>query len=258
MTEFCPLFSGSSGNACYIKHNDTALLVDAGVSGKKIEEAISAIEGDIKSIKGILVTHEHSDHINAVGILSRRYKIPVFATKGTFEGMSVGEFYQAVTLKAGQDFEIGSIKIKPFSIPHDASEPVGYNFYAGKKKITIATDIGAMSEALFVSLSGSHLILLESNHDKQMLLQGVYPLSLKRRIAGDRGHLSNEEAALCAARLVGTGTTSIILGHLSGENNIPSIAYNETAKALEKTGVSVGKDVRLCVARATQNEKIAL
>ncbi len=258
MTEFCSLFSGSSGNACYIKHNDTALLVDAGVSGKKIEEAICAIEGNVKNIQGILVTHEHSDHINSVGILSRRYKIPVFATSGTFEGMSVGEYYQKVTIKAGQDFEVGGIKIKPFSIPHDAAEPVGYNFYADRKKITVATDIGRMSEALFVSLSGSNLILLESNHDKKMLLQGVYPLSLKRRIAGERGHLSNEEAALCAARLVETGTNNIILGHLSGENNIPSIAYNESAKAIERTGVSVGKDVRLCVARASQNEKITL
>ena len=246
MPEIYPLYSGSSGNAIYIEHDGKGLLVDAGVSGKKVLEALG---DNADRVEGILVTHEHSDHISSVGTIARKLKIPVYATQKTLSGIALGKLGDALIkpVTSSKDFEAAGMNVTPFSIPHDAADPVGYSFSDGSDKVTIATDIGTMNEQLFMHLAKSRQILLESNHDVKMLLTGAYPLWLKQRIRGKLGHLSNEEAAATCARLIGLGTTSIYLGHLSRENNVPSMAYDITAAAIEKCGAVIGRDVLLKV-----------
>lgn len=247
-----PLFSGSSGNAVLVESKESALLVDAGVSGRKIITALSENRKSISSISGILVTHEHSDHIQSVGSLSRKFHIPVYANEKTWEAMlsSIGEVPPSLrrTISTGRNFSVGDIVACAFSIPHDAADPVGYNFMVCGKKVTVATDIGQMSEKLFLSLSGSAEILLESNYDIVMLQKGPYPVPLKRRISGPFGHLSNRESALTCARLASIGTKRIILGHLSCENNTPRLAYDIAKLYIEECGVLVDRDISLSVA----------
>ncbi len=252
MATLQPLFSGSSGNAVLVESKEHALLVDAGVSGKKIISALSEKRKTISSISAILITHEHIDHIQSAGSLSRKYHIPIFANAKTWEAMQpvIGDIPLSLCRKIapGENFSIGDIEARSFSIPHDAAAPVGYNFFVGKQKLTVATDIGEMSEKLFLSLSGSEEILLESNYDVVMLQKGAYPPALKRRIIGSNGHLSNKEAAAVCARLASLGTKRIILGHLSRENNTPHLAFEIAKHYIEECGVSVGRDVQLSVA----------
>ncbi len=247
-----PLFSGSSGNAVLVGDREHTVLVDAGVSGKRICEAITNYRKTISSIDAIFITHDHIDHILSAGILSRRYHIPIFANAPTWEAMLplIGDIpaAQRRIMGVGETVSIGEISAESFSIPHDAAEPVGYTFQKAGRKITIATDIGKMSEKLFLSLSGSDEILLESNYDIVMLLKGKYPPALKQRISSDRGHLSNKEAAACCARLASLGTKNIILGHLSKENNTPALALEVAKHYIEACGLVVGRDVRLSVA----------
>ncbi len=248
-----PLFSGSSGNATLVSSKEHALLVDAGVSGKRIVMALTESRKTISSIDGIFITHEHSDHIQSVGSLSRKYRIPVYANRATWEAMepALGEIPSALCkiVEAGETALVGDIEVTPFSIPHDAASPMGYNFYIGGRKITVATDIGKMSEKLFLSLSGSAEILLESNYDTVLLQKGKYPPALKRRIAGEKGHLSNKEAAAVCARLASLGTKRIILGHLSLENNTPALAYEMASHYVASCGMVIGRDLELSVAR---------
>jgi len=246
MPEIIPLFSGSSGNSTDISAGGQGLLVDAGVSGKKICDALG---DNALKVAGILVTHEHTDHSAAVGTIARKFKVPVFATHKTFCNMSIGNLPDELIkiIVPGKSFEAAGMDISPFSIPHDAADPVGYSFFCGEDKVTVATDIGAMNEKLFMAISKSREILLESNHDVNMLLGGEYPYYLKQRIRGKLGHLSNEEAAATCARLIGMGTNKIYLGHLSRENNLPSKAYETCAAAIEKCGAVIGRDVLLKV-----------
>ena len=253
MFKFISLISGSSGNAALVTDGNTRLLVDCGTSGKKAAEALERVGEDIKSLDGVLVTHEHSDHIRGVGVLARRYKLPIYATAATHGAMTgVGEIKDELRrfISADEAFEIGSMGIEPFSISHDAADPVGYSFYAeGEKRFTIATDTGCVDDRLMNKLRGSKSILLESNHDVDMLRFGPYPYSLQQRILGDMGHLSNVTAAKTALELVKSGTEHIMLGHLSEHNNLPEIALMETRNYLESAGVKVGEDVSLQVAR---------
>ncbi len=247
-----PLFSGSSGNSILVESREHAILVDAGVSGKRIVTALTERRKSISSIDAIFITHEHIDHIKSAGILSRRYHIPIFANAATWEAMLpiIGDIPLSLcnTFETGEAQRIGDIEIKAFSIPHDAAAPVGYNFLVDRHKITIATDIGRLSEKIFLSLSGSDEILLESNYDIVMLQKGKYPYALKQRILGEYGHLSNKEASLACARLASLGTKHIILGHLSNENNTPALAYDIAKHYIENCGVQVGRDIKLSVA----------
>ena len=247
---FLSLVSGSSGNCSLISDGKTTLLVDCGLSCKKLEEALSKAKVDPKDISAMLITHEHSDHIKGTGIVSRKYNIPVFATLKTHEYMNLGKVDSCNVeyVSPGVDIEIGSIGVRPFSIPHDAADPVGYNFFFGEKKLSLATDIGKMNDSVMESLKGSLAVLLESNHDIGMLQNGRYPLYLKRRILGDLGHLSNLDAAKCVLELVKSGTSHIMLGHLSQENNTPTAAYTTTKNYLEENGVILDKDATLTVA----------
>lgn len=248
MTTFVSLISGSSGNATFISDGKTNLLIDCGMSGKKLKEALHAIDVLPESIDALLITHEHIDHTRGAGIISRRYNIPVYATEGTYSAMDVGKIEDINLVTEETEFEIGSIGIKPFAIPHDAKQPVGYCFSVDGEKYSLATDIGKMNTNILNSITGSKKVLLESNHDIEMLRYGSYPFPLKQRILGDFGHLSNEVAAKTALYLAQNGTEHIMLGHLSKENNRPEIAMLETFNLLTQSGVKVGTDMTLQVA----------
>ena len=231
MATFVSLISGSSGNATFVSDGKTNLLIDCGMSGAKLKESLHAIDVMPESIDALLITHEHVDHTKGAGVISRRYNIPIYTTQGTHTSM-----------------DIGNIGIRPFAIPHDAAQPVGFNFMIGDEKYSLATDIGKMTKSILEKITGSKKILLESNHDVEMLKCGTYPYPLKRRILGEYGHLSNETASKVALHLVQNGTEHIMLGHLSKENNRPEIAMLETYNLLSQSGVDVGKDMTLQVA----------
>lgn len=247
---FVSLVSGSSGNCSLLSHKSTTLLADCGISCKGLEATLSKLNISPRDINGILVTHEHSDHTKGIATVSKKYDIPVYATVKTHEAMS------ALSLKdsniryitAELDFEIGDIGIKPFSIPHDAKGPVAYNFFFDEKKLSLATDMGEMTDSVLSNLSGSLAVLLESNHDIDMLKSGRYPAYLKQRILSSNGHLSNEAAAKTALHLAKTGTKHLMLGHLSDENNTPRAAFYKTAELLIESGAELQKDITLTVA----------
>ena len=249
---FSPLFSGSSGNAIYVGCGDIHLLVDAGLSGTRIANELARIGVHPGNLTAILTTHEHVDHVRGVGILSRKYNLPVYATEGTWEGMSdkVGavEARNRCILTPEQDFYIGEMNVMPFSTPHDANQPVGLSFECRGARFSIATDLGCIRNGWFKHVCGSDAVLLESNYDPDMLQAGSYPYALKHRILSNRGHLCNEDAGRCAAELVKAGARHIILGHLSKENNFPELARRCTEDALRASGIVPGEDVRLDVA----------
>ena len=249
---FSPLFSGSSGNAIYVGCGDTHLLVDAGLSGTRITNELARIGVHPGMLTAILTTHEHVDHVRGVGILSRKYNLPVYATEGTWEGMAdkVGtvEARNRCILTPEQDFYIGEMNVMPFSTPHDANQPVGLSFSCGGARFSIATDLGCIRNGWFKHVCGSDAVLLESNYDPDMLQAGAYPYALKHRILSNRGHLCNEDAGRCAAELVKGGARHILLGHLSKENNFPELARRCTEDALRANGIVPGEDVRLDVA----------
>ena len=238
MLKICSLYSGSSGNCIFVENGSTRLLVDCGVSGKKIEQALCSIGVDIKTINAILLTHEHSDHTSSVGIVHRKCGADIFANTETLEA-SVGCFGKVdeSSIKAFDGtFCIGDICVTPFSIPHDAANPVGYTFSDGIHKASLATDIGHMTDTVMKNISGSRVVLLEANHDVDMLLSGPYPYELKKRILSDFGHLSNENAGLTCTKLLDSGCEDIILGHLSGHNNHPDLCYVTVRSVLEDKG----------------------
>ena len=231
MLNFCSLYSGSSGNSLLVETENTKLLVDAGVSSKKIENALNDINIDPSSIDAILITHEHSDHVQGLGTFSKKFDLPVFVNQETLDAMpkqrdkiadkNINKFNIRDT------FDIGDLKIHPFSIPHDAANPCGFNIIKDDKlQISIATDIGHMTKSIVNHLEGSQFILLESNYDTNVLKCCSYPYKLKTRIAGDRGHLSNTMAGKTISYLLkNSNLATAMLGHLSKESNFPELAY---------------------------------
>ena len=250
------LRSGSRGNASLVSGGNTKLLVDCGVSGKSVTSALADVDVYPEDISAIAVTHEHIDHIAGIGVMMRRYHIPVWANAATWTAMEsqVGKIDKSLVNIFDNDssFEIGEIGVKPFSIPHDAAGPVGYSFMCGDEKVAVATDIGELKKDLFEAIRGSKTVLLESNHDVNMLEIGKYPPQLKRRIRGKLGHLSNDDAGRAAEFLVRLGTERIILGHLSEENNYPELARQTVICVLNDAGIKCGRDVLLGVALPQQ------
>lgn len=240
---FAPLFSGSSGNALYVERNDTCVLVDAGLPGKRIFEEMAKAGADISRLGAIFVTHEHLDHIAGVGVLMRKYHVPVYATQPTWEAMEgkIGRIHGDLVryVNPGEEMQIGSLCVKPFAIPHDAAGPVGYVFEGGGRKLAIATDVGCMQDEWMDAVCGADMLLLESNHDVDMLRAGRYPYELKMRILGKKGHLSNDDAGIAAVKLCRGGVKQILLGHLSGENNFPELAWESVAMHLREAGVNI-------------------
>ena len=254
---FSPLFSGSSGNAIYIGCDDAQLLVDAGMSGTRVIQELLRVGVDPARLNAILVTHEHADHIKGIGILSRKFDLPVFATEGTWEGMydKIGAIAakNRIIVDPEQDFFMGSINVTPFSIPHDANQPVGFTFEADGAKLAIATDLGCIRDGWFNHVLGSDAVLLESNYDPDMLRAGPYPYELKKRIQSRHGHLSNDDAGHAAAELALHGTQQIILGHLSKENNFPELAMRSCELSLQMAGLVPHEDIHLYIARRDGN-----
>ncbi|NJD01677.1 MAG: MBL fold metallo-hydrolase [Ruminiclostridium sp.] len=251
MIKFCSLYSGSSGNSIFLSVGGTKLLIDAGLSAKRITEALVSIGENPMELSAVLISHEHIDHIKGAGILSRKFNLPVYANENTWEAMNAMlgpvNLINRMCFRTGMEFRIGDIAINSFPIPHDACEPVGYNFLAENKKVTIATDIGHISLDLLNCLEDSDLLLLESNHDAEMLRIGPYPWHLKKRIAGKYGHLSNESAGKVIAYMAQKGTKRFLLGHLSRENNFPELAYQTVCNALFEKQMCVGTDIMLDV-----------
>ncbi|MEI6603302.1 MAG: MBL fold metallo-hydrolase [Clostridia bacterium] len=247
MMHFCSLYSGSSGNALFVSAGGTKILVDAGLSCKRIFSALDSIGENPTDISAIFISHEHIDHVRGAGIISRKLNIPIFANENTWARMIplVGSVSpeNIMIFKTGEHLQHGGIKIHPFSIPHDAAEPVGFNFFANGKKLTIATDIGHVNDEILGHVDGSDLILLESNHDLEMLRIGPYPYYLKRRIEGKHGHLSNDTASEIVVFLAERGTCRFILGHLSKENNFPELAYLTMQNKLQTKNLVIGKDI---------------
>lgn len=254
---FSPLFSGSSGNATYVGCDDAHILVDAGLSGTRVTQELHRVGVDPAMLSAILVTHEHSDHIKGIGILSRKFDLPVFASEGTWREMygKIGNVAprNMRVFTPGQDFYVGSIDVTPFSTPHDAAEPVGYTFETGGAKLAIATDLGSVRDSWLKYIVGADAVILESNFDPGMLQTGPYPYDLKKRIMGKHGHLSNDDAGEVAVELAQHGATQIILGHLSKENNYPELALQCTKSALKTAGIDVESDVRVMVASRDGN-----
>lgn len=229
MFNFCSLYSGSSGNSLFVESENTKLLVDAGVSSKKIETALTNLNIDPRSINGILITHEHSDHVQGLGTFAKKFNLPVYVNQKTLDSMpnqrdKISEKNIKI-FKIEEKFEIGDLKIKPFSIPHDAANPCGFNIIHDNKKISIATDIGHMTNGIIKNLEDSIFIMLEANYDPEVLKFSKYPYILKSRIAGPTGHLPNEMAGKTIAHLLNSGLQQAILGHLSKESNFPELAY---------------------------------
>ena len=250
---FCPLYSGSSGNALFCQYGSTRLLIDAGKPGKTISDALEKIGVAMDSLSGVLITHEHSDHIAGAGVLARKYHLPLYATAGTWEGIGgkIGKIDPGLKreIVADRDFYLGEIGVAPFAIPHDAAEPVGFRLWGGNLSVSTATDLGHFAKDVYERICGSDMVLLESNHDPDMLRANPhYTAALKQRILGNRGHLSNEACAEALLRLIAGGTGHVILGHLSGENNTPGLARRVSEGAMSRAGIRAGEDVRLQVA----------
>ncbi|MCR5487829.1 MAG: MBL fold metallo-hydrolase [Lachnospiraceae bacterium] len=232
----CNLASGSSGNCTYIGDDHTHLCVDAGISGKRMENGLNEIGLSTADMTGILITHEHSDHIGGLGVISRRYGIPIYATGGTiaeilrlprFQDIPKELFHE---IHAEEDFRLGDFSIHPIRISHDAADPVAFRFENGGHSMAIMTDLGTYDDAVVASLTGVEALMLEANHDVRMLQAGPYPYYLKKRILSDEGHLSNESCGKLLARLLHDKLKAVILGHLSKENNMEELAY-ETVRS---------------------------
>lgn len=223
--------SGSSGNCICVGSDHATILIDAGISGKRIEAGLNEIDMTTRDINGILVTHEHSDHIQGLGVLARRYGIPIYTTQGTKEAILKNTAIGKVTpdlfrvIESDTPFCIGDLEVAPFSIYHDAAQPVGYRVNHENKSIAVATDMGHYDDYIIRRLEGLDTLLLESNHDINMLQVGSYPYYLKRRILGERGHLSNESAGQLLCKILNDKIKNILLGHLSKENNYEALAY---------------------------------
>jgi phosphoribosyl 1,2-cyclic phosphodiesterase len=229
--KLCSIASGSSGNCIYVGSNNTNLLVDVGISAKRIESGLNGIDIMPDTIQGILITHEHSDHVSGLGILARRYHIPIYATYETACAISsiksLGEIPEELYhyVKPNEAFCINDINIEPFATSHDASNPVCYTMRSEGRKIGIATDLGKYDDYIVSMLEGSEVLFVEANHDVNMLMVGKYPYYLKQRILGERGHLSNDTSADLISRLINPRLQHILLAHLSKENNYEELAY---------------------------------
>lgn len=261
--EFCTFASGSSGNCIFVADGDTQILVDAGISRKRIVEKLAAIDMRPEDLTAILITHEHTDHTKGLRVFSQKYGTPVYTTRGTTDGILRDpsckclppELFHAITPDV--PFSLGSLTIRPISVSHDAAEPVGYRIENGKKSFAVITDLGTYDEKLIGKLQNLDGVVLEANHDICMLEVGSYPYPLKQRILGNRGHLSNEASGQLLCEILHDHMSHIVLGHLSKENNMAELAA-ETVR-LEVTlseHVYNGNELPLMVAKREESSEI--
>lgn len=238
MLQFCSLYSGSSGNSFLIKSDNSCILVDAGVSYKKISTALSNMDIDINTLDAILLTHEHIDHSQSLGTISFKHNIPVYANSETWSSLGKQKDkiidYNKKYFYLNQNFEIKDLVISPFSVPHDAANPCGFNIYNENSKLSIATDLGHINNNVLKAIEGSSSIMLEANYDSEILKYSPYPLYLKRRISGTNGHLENKDTGKALSTLFQSGLKEALLIHLSKENNFPELAYETVSEEISK------------------------
>ncbi|AYD41314.1 MBL fold metallo-hydrolase [Clostridium fermenticellae] len=249
---FCPLYSGSSGNSIFVATPNARILVDAGLAGKKIENALSQIGEKPQDIDAIFVTHEHIDHIKGVGVLSRKYDIPIYANELTWKVMSksIGKIRDSnIKILNNKYTSINDMDVLSYKISHDAASPFGYSINCRNKKACIATDLGFFPKELNNILKDANVVLLESNHDTEMLKFGPYPYTLKRRILSNIGHLSNDDCGKAIVSIANGSFKNIILGHLSKTNNYPELAYQTVLNILTNAGIKINSDLNLSVAK---------
>ena len=253
MLTFTTLASGSSGNAALMSCGDTYLLLDAGISARRITTALKGMGVDPGCLSAILVTHEHSDHISGLATLTKQLGLPVYATAPTLDQLCrkvplLAQQRLCRAFRPGDGFPIGEIWVQPFATDHDAAGSVGYSLTGDGCKLTLCTDLGRVTPQVEQAVSGCDLLVCETNYDPEWLASGPYPYYLKRRIMGDRGHLSNEMGALLALRAAQSGTRHILLAHLSAENNTPARALETVRRTLAAGGFCPGEDLTLAVA----------
>ena len=249
--EVCTLASGSSGNSLLICCGSTYVLLDAGISARRITSALKALGADPTRLSAVLVTHEHTDHVSGLATLTKQLGVPVYATAPTLDRLErkvpalarLGR-----TLEAGTGFQLGELWVESFSTPHDAAGSVGYAVTGGGARMALATDLGHLTPQVWDAAQGADLLVCETNHDEDWVRSGPYPYALKQRILGDFGHLSNEAGADLACQAVCAGARTLVLAHLSAENNTPQRAYDTVEASLIRMGAQVGQDVVLEVA----------
>ena len=252
MLRYCSLFSGSNGNSTYIGTADGGILIDAGVSAKRIETALRERDIDPKSIRAVLVTHEHSDHVAGLPVLCKRYGWPVLASEGTLDALVEADKLSAdgklYVLEDDRTVAVAGFGVTPFATPHDSRHCLGFRVDGANRSVAVATDMGFLSDSVMRHLPGCQLIHIESNHDREMLRCGPYPYTLKCRIQGEGGHLSNDDCAAVLPQLVAAGATRLALAHLSEHNNTPALAEQTATAALAAAGLRVGQDCLLWAA----------
>lgn len=264
---FASIASGSSGNCIYVGSDTTHLLVDVGISGKRVEAGVNNLNLSMNDIDGILITHEHSDHISGLSVLSKRYGIPIYTTPGTARAILSNSAKSSCIdsdliceIYPDDKLTIKDIVVNPMRISHDAAEPVAYRFAHGSKRVAVCTDLGNYNEYTVESLKNMNAILLEANHDINMLQVGPYPYYLKQRILSDRGHLSNERAGSLLSKILNDNLKAVFLGHLSKENNLPELAFESVRCEVNMLrsnveGISIN-DIPMRVARRDEMSEI--
>lgn len=255
----CSIASGSSGNCVYVGSDTTHLLMDAGISGKRTEAGLKQLGVKMTDIDGIFITHEHADHISGLGVLARKYSVPIYATKGTIEAIkkssTVGiideTLFQVIT--PDEKCIVKDMTLYPIRTSHDAADPVAYKIANDKKKVGIVTDLGCYNDYIVECLSGLDVLYLEANHDVNMLQVGPYPYYLKQRILGKKGHLSNEAAGRLLSSLLHDKMQNIVLGHLSKDNNLPELAYEAVRVEVTMSDTKYnGNDFPITVAKRNE------
>ncbi len=244
------LASGSTGNCALVRDGSAAVLIDAGISAKRITQALSALGITPSQLSGILITHEHSDHIGGLATLTKNYEIPIFAPRTVANHLRwsvAGVDAYISELKPGQESTVGGFAVLPFHTPHDTPESVGYRV-TGSGVLGYCTDFGHVTDEILEGLSGAKTVVIEANHDLELLKNGPYPIYLKRRILSDNGHLSNDDCGGLAAELIRRGTKKLVLAHLSRENNRPELAHRCVSESLRVLGIDALSDIQLEIA----------
>lgn len=240
------LASGSTGNAAFLQFGSTRFLVDAGISARRIERGLAELGLRAADLDGVLITHEHQDHIRGLDVFTRRHQIPVYARAKTWEQI---DCRFALPLDCCRSFEggfdLGMVRVEPFAISHDAADPVGFVFLYGQTRCVMATDLGMITPEVEAALNYANILILESNHDLDMLHRGPYPPYLKQRIRSSKGHLSNHDAGKVLSRLQRSECMQVFLAHLSQQNNHPQLAEQTVCRFLKQAGCRVGDEVIL-------------
>ena len=254
MAKVLPLFSGSSGNSYYVSNGGSGILIDVGRSAKQITKALEDNNVSISSIEAIFITHEHTDHISGLRVFANRHDLPVYMSEGTLQEVRRGGKVDSKTrcfVIDDDGVDLSTMHVDRFPISHDCAEGIGFRVDMGSKAYALATDLGFVSDEVKSALTGCDVVTIESNHDVNMLQMGAYPYILKRRILSDRGHLSNVTCSQLLPELVRSGTKRFILAHLSRENNMPEIAYQESLNNLNINHMRLMNDFTLDVAKET-------